>query len=123
MLRNRNLLAPQNLAVATGLLEPTVHLEAASRLLTAHLFNTAGKNSEGFQRNAEQACLERGNFMFLYDIFPQVFRRDVDAIAVQKRQQTDVSLEEILKTLDPRWHRAFEDNDFVLFLRRDELGR
>lgn len=117
MLKNRNLLAPQNVAVIAGLLEPTIRLEAASRLLTAHLFNAAGNGDEGFRRNAAQACLERGDFESLYGLFPRVLRNDVDAIVVGKGQKTDVCVEEILKTLDNRWRRAFEDNHFALFLR------
>ena len=120
-LSNRNLLAPENMVVVAGLLDPTIRFEATRGADTLHIFRNAGKDDEGLRRIAAQRFVSTCADLNTSDDkapFLQSVEMGVNAVILQKCNP-DLSLNLIKRIgLDKeQWSEVKRNNGYILLLR------
>jgi hypothetical protein len=119
-LKNRHVLAPVDLVMVLGLVEPTITFEATRSDYTFHVFACVGRKQEGQRRNAAQALVTRCEHTPDRDAALLESIRDggVDAIVCRDHGDRVRSLIGFVEQKTGlKWVEAERGNGYVLFIR------
>ncbi len=120
-LRGRNVLAPPELVVVLGLLDPGMRFESGRPRHTRHVFRNAGERAEGERRVAAQQRVTLGEPSPRLDAaFRSSLRNGVDAVVFESMSHQEVS--QLMASEPGRWEvkRAL---GYVLIFRSDRPRR
>jgi len=116
IIRGRNLLAPEEVAVVSPLLDGSLRLEAARELYTVELFSRAGMGEEGLRRRRAQDFVESGGTgPDNAAAFDTSIRGGVDAVVA--RSGVAPMVQDELGRLPGQWSPAYNDGLFALFIK------
>jgi len=115
-LRGANLLAPEEVAIALPLIDPSIVVEVQRPWVTTAAFRDAGDLKEGRRRgNAQRVVQARLNSEHCEDAFRTSISTGVDAVVV--RNVALPLVRRLLGETPGAWRAACSDANYTLFLK------
>jgi hypothetical protein len=122
-LQGKSVLAPQDVVIVMGLLDPSITFESTRRAQTLHAFRNVGQVDEGVRRSDAQELVykcvrspERDEALL------RSCQGSVDAVVVRECQAEHLAaLVELLASAPGQWEEVERNNGYILFMRSRDV--